>query len=120
MHRRSFIALTAGAAFSIASPAHAHGLLAASTPAANATVRGAITALRLRFSERLEPNLSQVRIENAAGNEITTGALGSERGGRILVAHVPALAPGVYRVHWRAVSVDTHITEGDYSFTVAP
>jgi len=38
-----------------------------------------------------------------------------------LVAAVPsALAPGVYKVSWRVVSVDTHSTEGDYTFEVKP
>jgi hypothetical protein len=33
---------------------------------------------------------------------------------------MPALLPGAYRVHWHVVSVDTHMTEGDFSFTVKP
>jgi methionine-rich copper-binding protein CopC len=28
------------------------------------------------------------------------------------------LAPGSYRVRWHALSVDTHNTEGSFSFTV--
>ncbi len=30
------------------------------------------------------------------------------------------LSPGVYTVHWHAVSVDTHHTQGDFQFTVKP
>ena len=30
-----------------------------------------------------------------------------------------ALSAGTYHVHWHAVSVDTHTTQGDFSFTVA-
>jgi methionine-rich copper-binding protein CopC len=30
------------------------------------------------------------------------------------------LTQGVYTVTWRAVSVDTHVTTGDFKFTVAP
>jgi len=29
------------------------------------------------------------------------------------------LAPGTYRVKWRVLSVDTHVTEGDFTFRVA-
>ncbi|MDE1974119.1 MAG: copper resistance protein CopC, partial [Hyphomicrobiales bacterium] len=29
-----------------------------------------------------------------------------------------ALKPGSYRVRWRALSVDTHKTEGSFTFTV--
>ena len=28
------------------------------------------------------------------------------------------LNAGTYKVHWHAVSVDTHTTEGDFTFTV--
>jgi methionine-rich copper-binding protein CopC len=30
------------------------------------------------------------------------------------------LAPGDYKVVWRAVSIDTHVTEGDFAFHVRP
>jgi methionine-rich copper-binding protein CopC len=31
---------------------------------------------------------------------------------------VKALASGVYQVQWRVISVDTHRTRGNFSFTV--
>jgi methionine-rich copper-binding protein CopC len=31
---------------------------------------------------------------------------------------VKALGPGSYRVRWRALSVDTHTTEGSFTFHV--
>ena len=37
-----------------------------------------------------------------------------------LVLTLPPLVPGRYRVHWHVVSVDTHRTEGEYSFAVEP
>lgn len=30
------------------------------------------------------------------------------------------LAAGTYTVHWTVVSVDTHRTQGTYTFTIAP
>jgi methionine-rich copper-binding protein CopC len=33
---------------------------------------------------------------------------------------VPPLVPGHYRVVWRVLSVDTHVSEGDFAFDVAP
>jgi methionine-rich copper-binding protein CopC len=38
----------------------------------------------------------------------------------VLRVSVPKLAPGECKVVWRAVATDTHGTEGDYTFTVAP
>jgi methionine-rich copper-binding protein CopC len=33
--------------------------------------------------------------------------------------HVPKLAAGGYRVKWRVVSVDSHVSEGEFAFDVA-
>ena len=44
---------------------------------------------------------------------------GSDR--RVLVAPIAkSLAAGAYTVHWHAVSVDTHHTQGTFQFTVKP
>ena len=40
---------------------------------------------------------------------------------KVLVVKIAKpLAPGVYKVTWHATSVDTHHTQGDFSFTVTP
>ena len=33
---------------------------------------------------------------------------------------LPPLAPGRYRVSWRVLSIDTHVSQGDFTFDVAP
>jgi methionine-rich copper-binding protein CopC len=38
----------------------------------------------------------------------------------VLKLSLPPLEPGLYRVIWRVLSIDTHVTEGDYTFRVAP
>ena len=39
----------------------------------------------------------------------------------VLIAPIPKpLAAGLYKVHWQAVSVDTHHTQGTFEFTVKP
>ncbi|MEZ5970391.1 MAG: copper resistance protein CopC [Hyphomonadaceae bacterium] len=120
MRRRSFCAGVAGAFIALAGDAQAHAMLTRAEPAVGATVRSAVTLIRLRFTERIEPALCRVTIENGAGASVPTLDLAAEGDGRTLAAHVAPLAPGPYRVRWRAVSVDTHITEGDFRFTVAP
>ena len=37
-----------------------------------------------------------------------------------LSVSVSALPTGRYRVVWRVISVDTHATEGDFTFDVVP
>jgi methionine-rich copper-binding protein CopC len=38
----------------------------------------------------------------------------------LIVPISKALAAGAYTVHWQAVSVDTHHTQGTFEFTVKP
>ncbi len=38
---------------------------------------------------------------------------------KLLRVSLPNLAPGTYRVMWRVLSVDTHVSEGDFTFDVA-
>lgn len=99
-------------------PALAHAFLAQANPGAGAALARAPAEIRLLFSEKLEPVFSGVTVIDAAGDDVET-ASPVVQGASIRVALKP-LGPGVYRVAWRAVSVDTHRTEGTYSFTVKP
>jgi methionine-rich copper-binding protein CopC len=95
-------------------------MLAHAEPAVGATVRGPVTVVRLRFTERVEPALCRVTLVHD-GRETALTHLETDHDTRVLVAFIPdALAPGLYSVRWRAVSLDAHTTEGGYDFTLAP
>ena len=67
----------------------------------------------------LEAAFSTCKLSIARASASTGGS-----GGRWHRSHaaagVPQLAPGTYRVTWRAVSVDTHVSKGEFTFDVAP
>ena len=120
MQRRVFL-FAAGAFLALAGPAAAHAMLVRAIPAVGADVRDAPTELRLRFSERVERALCSITLADAAGHALGLGALALAPDGFTLIAPIRSgLGPGFYRVHWRAVSVDTHVTSGDFSFRVTP
>ncbi|WP_426153531.1 copper homeostasis periplasmic binding protein CopC [Pseudomonas sp. DC3000-4b1] len=98
--------------------AHAH--LTGQTPAADSTAQSP-TALRLKFSEGVEPAFSKVTL-TLEGEPVTVKNLATAPGDNTELVVTPdkPLAPGRYQVRWRAVSVDTHHSEGQYGFTVAP
>ncbi|HEV2000533.1 MAG TPA: copper resistance protein CopC [Xanthobacteraceae bacterium] len=100
-----------------AGPAGAHAILERASPPVGGVVSRPPAEIRLWFSERIEPRFSRARLATAAG---TTVAAGSAVSGKQLVLHVPPLAPGSYRVTWSVVSVDTHKTEGSFTFEVRP
>jgi len=43
----------------------------------------------------------------------------SQVNGNMIRIGLKTLSPGSYRVHWRAVSLDTHRSEGSFAFSVS-
>ena len=107
------------AALFAANPAFAHAHLRSSSPAAGA-VLVAPDNIDCNFTEALEGRLSSLSVRDGAGREVATGASLAPSDAKQMVLKLPHLAPGTYQVNWVAVSVDTHRTEGSFSFTVRP
>jgi methionine-rich copper-binding protein CopC len=100
--------------------AWAHAQLEKAAPPVGSTVRSAPAEIVLTFSERLEPALSRVEVQDGGGRRVDTGSPRVAGDGRQLAVAVGALAPGTYKVVWKVVSIDTHATQGDFTFKVAP
>jgi methionine-rich copper-binding protein CopC len=100
--------------------ADAHAFLVKSDPAVGATVAAPKT-LRLEFSEALELAFSGIDVTNGSGGAVPARNVRLDSNDRkVLLADVPLLPPGAYRVKWHVISVDTHRTEGDFAFSVKP
>lgn len=103
-----------------ASPAFAHAFLDHASPAVGSTVHAPPREVRLWFSQPLEPAFSKMRVLDASGRQVDAGDSHLDSAdATIVIATLPSLAPGTYRVQWRVVSVDTHVSEGDFTFDVA-
>ncbi len=102
-------------------PAFAHAFLDHATPAVGSTVHAPPTGVELWFTEELEPAFSTVRVldETNQRRDKDDAKIDPSDPTALLVS-LPALAPGRYRVEWRVLSVDTHVTEGDFTFVIAP
>jgi methionine-rich copper-binding protein CopC len=101
--------------------ARAHAFLDHAVPAVGSTVASAPRELRLFFSEAVEPLFSTIELADASGHPVATGKATADTKNRAqLVLTVPPLVPGRYRVTWHVVSVDTHRTEGDFTFEIKP
>ena len=116
MNARTCLACSAIAA--LVTPALAHAFLQHASPRAGAVVAHAPKEIVLEFSESLEPTFSGIAVSDATGHDVEA-ASAVIQGDSMHVALNP-LPAGRYRVVWRAVSVDTHRTEGSYNFTVKP
>ncbi len=102
-------------------PADAHALLRHASPGAGATLREAPLRLSMEFSEGVEPAFSAITVVGAGGKHFEQGKPYVVGGDPTHVAiDMLPLPPGTYDVTWRATSVDTHKTQGNYQFSVAP
>ena len=109
------------AALAIAPPAIAHAFLDHASPRVGSTVRGSPGEVKLWFTQELEAAFSTVRVLDKDGKQVDKKNKRVEPSDRtVMSVSLPPLPPGNYRVVWRALSIDTHVTEGDFTFEVKP
>lgn len=102
-------------------PAAAHSLLLSSVPAADAVVQTSPPYVTLRFNNRIEKRLSRVRlVDEHDAVAVAPTATAKDESAETLVAAVPPLAPGAWRVEWQVFSTDGHVVSGSYRFRLAP
>jgi copper resistance protein C len=107
--------------FAFASAAAAHAFLDHAVPAVGSSVHGSPAQVKLWFTQRLEPAFSSAQVLDRSGTRIDKADVKVDAGDpTLLLVSLPQLAPGTYRVTWRVLSVDTHVTEGDFTFNVLP
>ena len=105
----------------LAASSDAHAVLVRSAPAARAAVATAPDRVLLWFNERLEPAYSSASIWNAAGTQVDRKDARVEPDDpKRLSVTLPELSPGAYTVRYRVLSVDGHIVESSFPFTVRP
>jgi copper resistance protein C len=98
--------------------AQAHAFLDHAEPAADSTVSTAPHELTLTFTQNLEPAFSSVEVTDAGGTRVDQGK--PQISANVIRVDLKALSAGSYKVNWRVLSVDTHTTQGSFSFHVAP
>jgi methionine-rich copper-binding protein CopC len=115
------IASLFGAALLSPLPADAHAHLDHASPAAGSVLTQAPKEVTIWFTESLEPKFSSIVVRDAKGVAVQAGAATLAPGNTAqLVAPLKPLGPGTYKVIWRVLSVDTHRSNGNFSFRVGP
>ena len=100
---------------------NAHGFLEHSDPSVGSKVHSAPVAVRIWFTEAIEPRLSSIQVFDATGKQVDKKDTHSDPSNRsLLQVSLPRRGPGRYKVVWRIVSVDTHRTNGDFTFQILP
>jgi methionine-rich copper-binding protein CopC len=99
----------------------AHAFLEHSDPPVGGKVHSAPAAVRIWFTEAIEPSFSSIQVFDATGRQVDKKDTHRDLSNRSrLQVSLPRLGPGTYKVVWRVVSVDTHRTTGNFTFQIVP
>jgi methionine-rich copper-binding protein CopC len=99
-----------------AGEASAHAFLDHADPRVGNKIASPPREVTLWFTQKLEPAFSTVTVTNAAGERVDTGKPRIS-GTQMSVALRPG-GNGTYHVTWHVLSVDTHKTDGNFTFQV--
>jgi hypothetical protein len=96
--------------------ASAHAFLDHAEPRVGNKVATAPRQVTLWFTQKLEPAFSTITVTDPSGQRVDTGKA-RVSGSQMSVSLRPG-GPGTYHVTWRVLSVDTHTTDGSFTFQV--
>jgi hypothetical protein len=96
--------------------ASAHAFLDHAEPRVGNKVASAPHEVTLWFTQKLEPAFSNVTVTNAAGQRVDTGK--PRVSGNQMSVSLRSGNSGTYHVKWHVLSVDTHTTDGNFTFEV--
>jgi copper resistance protein C len=97
----------------------AHAFLKRAEPAVGSTAKTSPNEVRIWFTENIEPAFSTIQVFDASGKEVDKRDVHLDRSNHALLhISLPPLGAGTYKVVWRVVSVDTHVTNGNFTFRI--
>jgi len=96
--------------------ARAHAFLDHASPLVGSSVASAPHEVTLTFTQNLEPAFSTITVTDPGGADIGQGK--AQVSGNTMRVGLKSIGPGSYKVNWHALSVDTHTTQGSFTFHV--
>jgi len=97
----------------------AHSFPDKETPSAGQKVATPPSEVVIDFDAPIEKLFAKLEVTGADGQNLATGTPQVSEDGIRLSVKVSTLKPGDYLVKWAVVCIDTHHTNGSYTFTVA-
>jgi copper transport protein len=109
------LALVFIAALAFPAVASAHATLESTKPSFRQELKRAPAVIRLHFDQRVKLIPGAVRVLSSDGKD---HAVAARLDGNDLVASVRPLKKGAYTVRWHALSADSHVVSGVWTFGV--
>jgi methionine-rich copper-binding protein CopC len=97
----------------------AHAFPEREIPSAGEALSAPPSEVRIKFNAPIEHLFAQLHVLGADGNDVVAGSPEISDGGYTLMVKVRRLKQGDYTVKWSVVCIDTHHTQGSYSFSVS-
>jgi len=116
MQRSAIVVIIPLLLWLVTGEASAHAFLDHAEPRVGNTVATAPREVTLWFTQKLEPAFSSVTVTNSACQRVDTGK--TRVSGNQMSVSLRSGGAGTYRVNWRVLSVDTHRTDGNFTFRV--
>jgi hypothetical protein len=113
---KSFAATLAWLLLASVPVAYAHASLSHASPSGGSALSTAPQEVTLTFTDTLEAAFSKLTVTDANGTEVSQH--NGQVNGNVMRVSLKPLSAGIYKVNWRAVSTDTHKTEGNFTFSV--
>jgi len=112
MRRFAFVALVA---LAFPAAASAHATLRSTTPSFRSELKQGPSVIRLQFDQQVKVLPNSIRVLNGVGKNFAGPARAN---GTDVIATVRTLKLGAYTVRWQAISADSHVVSGVWTFGV--
>lgn len=102
-----------------ANPVLAHAKLVKSDPSRKATLSASPKYIQLWFNEKIEGSYASVTVLDSEKKPVTQNSPEPAAGDlKSVILNLPELEPGNYKVQYRVMSVDGHVIESNYEFSI--
>ena len=99
------------------SHASAHAIVIAARPAINSTVEAGQVEIRLEFNSRVDTKRSRLTLQRPDGTTLDIELAPASSPG-VLAGIARVAEDGRWTLHWQTLSLDGHITRGEFNFSV--
>src|SRR5260370_14103799 len=108
-----------GAIVAGVSEGSAHSFPESQSPSAGETINAPPSQITIKYDAPIEKLFASLEVLDDAGQNKAAGPANVSPDGWMLSVSLNKLKPGDYTVKWHVVCIDSHRTEGSYSFTVS-
>ncbi len=98
----------------------AHAALVKATPGSRAVLSHMPEKIELCFNEMVELKFSAVGLKDEKDEPVQLGEVAIGGTPKCIVSTVSPAGAGTYKIEYRVLSLDGHIIESSYRFTVKP